>query len=117
MPKRKDSQKDKDRKTNQETEAKMSEESVVKAFYSNKNATNNFKEAAIYAFVLAKLALGKGDKTSAEEFAGHCLELLKKCPTSTLKECTHPHISVAGVFIPGLFHEGTVRRELAAIIS
>lgn len=117
MPERKDSQKDEVKQANQETETKMSEEDVVKAFFSNKSWTNNFKEAAIYAFVLAKLALGKGDKTRAEEFAGHCLELIKRCPTSTMEECAHSHINIAGVFIPELFHEGTVRRDLASVIS
>lgn len=92
----------------------MNEEAVARAFEVNA-LSENFKEAAIYAFVLAKLALSKGQKEDAEMYARTCLELLKKYRTDTMEECAHSHINIAGVFIPELFHEGTVRRSLAGL--
>lgn len=95
-------------------EMKMNEEAVARVFEVRADS-HDFKEAAIYVFVLAKLSLGKGQKEDAEIYARTCLELLKKCRTDTMEECAHAHINIAGVFIPELFHEGTVRRELAGL--
>lgn len=100
--------------SSQQEEMKMSEGAVAHAFEANA-LSENFKEAAIYAFVLAKLALGRGEKEDAESYAYMCLELLKKYRTDTMEECAHSHITIAGVLIPELFHKGTVLRELAAL--
>lgn len=95
-------------------EKEMNEEVVARVFEMSADS-HNFKKAAIYAFVLAKLSFGKGRKEDAEMYARTCLELLRIYHPDTLEECAHSHINIAGVFIPELFHEGTVRRELAGL--
>src|SRR3989344_5287807 len=79
---------------------------------SLRHGANQFKEAAICAFVLARLAQKNKDERSAKHYGRMCLELLVKCTSDTPEQCAHTYIAVAGVYIPGLFHEGTVRREL-----
>lgn len=75
----------------------------------------NFRDAAIVAFVLAKRAQNAGNRKEALRFGRKCLEFLEKYPTDTLEQCASPYINFADVFIPGLFHEGTVRRDLAPL--
>lgn len=72
------------------------------------------KEAAICAFVLARKAQKRHEYRAAENFAEKCLELLRGSAGTlgTLEQCAHPYIAVDGVLIPGLFHEGTVLRDL-----
>ena len=77
--------------------------------------SGDFKTAAIFAFVLAKRMQKDGLLSSAESWARKCLELLTKFPTDTEEQCASPYLSVSGVPIPGLFHEGTVRRDLAPL--
>lgn len=77
---------------------------------------NNPKEAAVRAFALAKRALAEKDDIAAGHFGKRCIELLERCPTRTLEDCVTPHVLYAGVLIPGLFHEGTVRRELKPLV-
>lgn len=76
------------------------------------------KEAAICAFVLARKCQELQAESPARHFAEKCIELLREYPTATdtLEQCAHPYVTVGGVLIPGLFHEGTVRRELAAVL-
>ena len=74
----------------------------------------DFKKAAIYAFVLARRAQHVDDK-AAGIWGRTCFELLDKCPSDTLEDCAQTNVKIEGIFIPGLFHEGTVRRELAGL--
>ncbi|MBI3019743.1 MAG: hypothetical protein HYY60_00235 [Parcubacteria group bacterium] len=77
----------------------------------------DFKKAAVYAYALARLAEKDKDESRARYFTARCLELVNQYPTDTLEQCASAEVSVAGVLIPGLFHEGTVRRDLAAFVA
>lgn len=88
----------------------MTEEQLKKAV--GRVYFGNFQDAAIAAFVLAKRAKEMGDKKEFLEYSLVCLACIKKCDTDTLEGCVHTHVRIAGVFIPELFHEGTVRRAL-----
>ena len=92
----------------------LSDAWLVGALETRKTASD-FKAAAIYAFVLALRAFKDKDHWTGVQFGNLCLELLKKYPTDTLEQCASPSVSVAGELIPGLFHEGTVRRALAPL--
>ncbi len=75
-----------------------------------------FQDAAIVAFVLGKRAQKAENGKEARRFGRKCLELLGKYPTDTLEQCASPYLAFADVFIPGLFHEGTVRRDFAPLV-
>lgn len=76
---------------------------------------SKYQAAAVVAFVLAKRAQNAGNMSEAVRFGKKCLEIFERYPTDTLEQCASPYISFSDVFIPGLFHEGTVRRELAPL--
>ncbi len=77
--------------------------------------SGKYKDAAIMAFALAKRAQKSGDDAEALRLGRKCLELLGKYPTDTAEQCASPYITLYEVPIPGLFHEGTVRRNLAPL--
>lgn len=92
------------------------DDSMLLATLERQSTPTETKEASICAFVLARKAQKQREDHLARHFAEKCLELLSKRPLETLEECTHPYIAVDGVLIPGLFHEGTVRRDLADVL-
>jgi hypothetical protein len=69
----------------------------------------NPREAAEYAYACAVLAGREGKKQTAETWAHAALLELKKCSTETLEDCTARNIEIAGIGIPGIFHEDVVK--------
>jgi len=65
-----------------------------------------FYALSIYSIKRLKL------KFIAKIFAMICLYFLKKIPLERLEDCATNNISIFGILIPGLLHEGVVQYNM-----
>lgn len=70
------------------------------------------KEKAELLFVLAVLYAKSEQKDLAVNTARECIGLLNTLPTNTLEDCAATRIRIGSVFLPELFHQGTVRERM-----
>lgn len=70
------------------------------------------REKAELLFVLAVLYAKNEQKGLAINMAEGCLELLDKLSTGTLEDCAATTAKIGSVYLPELFHQGTVREHM-----
>ncbi len=70
------------------------------------------KEKAELLFVLAVLYVGNGQKGLARAAIMKCITLLNTLSTDTLGDCAATTVNIGSVFLPELFHQGTVRERM-----
>jgi hypothetical protein len=90
----------------------MTDLTQVKEEYERLCAAGKRREAAEYAFALAKLHQKAGDSTEATRYGQLSIDHFDACTMETQAQCAGLHQEIGGVLIPGLIHQDVVKREL-----
>jgi len=75
------------------------------------------RRAAEFAYALAVRYRDAGQTDEARKYAKTCLELLKGLSSSTLEDVQSDRMTVGGVPLPELFHDGVVRNRLRDLLT
>lgn len=98
---------------------KMGVIELAAAFSNIRNTENaNLHLAAEIAFALAKFHYDEGNVATASDWKRRALDLVREWTEKegdSYETCASSCRSILGVSIPGLLHEGTIKRELKDI--
>ncbi|MDD5110654.1 MAG: hypothetical protein PHI63_05600 [Patescibacteria group bacterium] len=70
------------------------------------------RDAAEYAYALARMHQEDGDPESATRFGRDAIALFGQCDTSTMEACSARNVQIGRICIPDLIHEDVVRDRL-----
>ncbi|GIE87886.1 hypothetical protein [Actinoplanes regularis] len=85
--------------------------------YEDEVAYGEDRAAAEYAYAIALRSKDtKGGLDQAREYARRSLRHAGRLPSKTLDDVSSARLSVGGVPIPELFHDGVVRSRLADLL-
>jgi hypothetical protein len=85
--------------------------------YEEERFYQDDRAAAEYAYALAVRLRDAGELAEARRYAGECLTLAQSLPSTSLDDVASARLSVGGVALPELFHDGVVRVRLADLLS
>jgi hypothetical protein len=75
------------------------------------------RAAAEYAYVLAVRLRSDGNTVEARRYAKESLRYAERLPSSSLDDVASSRISLAGVPMPEIFHDGVVRSRLRDLLG
>jgi hypothetical protein len=73
------------------------------------------RNAAEYAYAIATLYKRQGNVSEATSYASQAIELFDKCPMNTLEDCSARNVTIGGIAIPDLIHQGVVGSRFLAV--
>jgi hypothetical protein len=68
-------------------------------------------------YAMAKESGDRGERRLARDYARKCLALYEKLNIQTIEEAVPTRSKANITWLPGLMHEGTVRRDLAKYLE
>jgi len=89
---------------------------LVRQFEEERYYSDN-RRAAEFAYALAIRYREAGEIDEARKYAKTCLELLEGLPSTTLDDVQSDRMTVGGVPLPELFHDGVVRNRLRDLLT
>jgi hypothetical protein len=84
--------------------------------YEEERYYSDDRRAAEFAYALAVRYRELGVTDEARKYAKACLELLEQLPSKTLDDVQSEELTVGGVPLPELFHDGVVRVRLRDLL-
>lgn len=90
-------------------------EEVVRQYEEERHFSDD-RRAAEFAYALAVRYRELGMVDEARKYATACLELLQQLPSKTLEDVQSEQMTVGGVPLPELFHDGVVRNRLRDLL-
>ena len=75
------------------------------------------RRAAELAYALAVRLRDAGELDQAREYARKCLAHAERLPSASLDDVASERTTVAGVPLPGMFHDGVVRSRLRDLLD
>lgn len=89
---------------------------LIVRFEAERDSGNMFL-AAQYAYVIAQRLRLEARMMEAREYAAKCLQIAESLPTDTLDDVTVQDVSIGGIQLPDIFHEGVIRTRLESLID